>query len=134
MPRSINKTFLLGHLGKDAETRYTPNGAACVSFSIATTRKWKDKSGEWKEEVSWHNIVSWQSENVAQYLTKGKAVHVQGRLQTRSYEDRDGDKRYVTEVVAEDIILLGGGESAACNNSQGRCNSANTGDNEDVPF
>ena len=107
--RSVNKVILLGHLGKDAETKFTPSGVARSSFTIATSRRWKDQqSGEWKEETDWHNIVLWRSENLASNLTKGKQVYVEGRLQTRSYEDRDGAKRYVTEIVADGVILLGG--------------------------
>lgn len=107
--RSVNKVILIGHLGKDAETKFTPGGAAVTRFSVATNRRWKDKqSGEWKEETDWTNVVLWQSENLSQYLTKGKQVYVEGRIQTRSYEDKDGKKVYATEVVAEDVILLGG--------------------------
>jgi len=111
--RSVNKVILLGHLGKDAETRYTTAGAAVTNFTLATNRRWKDQqTGEWKEETDWHNIVLWRSENVSSYLTKGKQVYLEGRLRTRSYEDKDGNKRYVTEVYADDLILLGGrGES-----------------------
>jgi single-strand DNA-binding protein len=107
--RSVNKVILIGHLGRDAETKFTPGGAAVTRFSVATNRRWKDKdSGEWKEETDWSNIVLWRSENLANYLTKGKQVYVEGRLQTRSYEDKDGKKVYATEVVADDVILLGG--------------------------
>ncbi len=107
--RSINKVTLLGHLGKDAETKFTPNGVARSTFTIATNRRWKDQqSGEWKEETDWHNVIMWRSENLANYLLKGKQVYVEGRLQTRNYEDKEGQKRYVTEVVADDLILLGG--------------------------
>ena len=107
--RSVNKVILLGHLGKDAETKFTPGGAARTTFSIATSRRWKDQqSGEWKEETDWHNIVLWRAENLANYLLKGKQVYVEGRLQTRSYDDKDGKKQYFTEVVSEDVILLGG--------------------------
>src|SRR5215469_11566310 len=107
--RSVNKVILIGHLGRDAETKFTPGGAAVTRFSVATNRRWKDKdSGEWKEETDWSNVVLWRSENLANYLTKGKQVYVEGRLQTRSYEDRDGVKRYVTEIVADGVILLGG--------------------------
>jgi single-strand DNA-binding protein len=78
-------------------------------FSVATNRRWKDQaSGEWKEETDWSNVVLWRAENLANYLTKGKQVYVEGRLQTRSYEDKDGKKVYATEVVADDVILLGG--------------------------
>jgi single-strand DNA-binding protein len=107
--RSVNKVILIGNLGRDAETRFTPSGAARTTFSIATSRRWKDQqTGDWKEETDWHNIVLWRSENLAQYLTKGKQIYVEGRLSTRSYDDKDGNKKYVTEVVAEDVILLGG--------------------------
>jgi single-strand DNA-binding protein len=105
--RSVNKVILIGHLGRDAETKFTPGGAAVTKFSVATNRRWKDKeSGEWKEETDWSNVTLWRSENLANYLTKGKQVYVEGRLQTRSYEDKDGKKVYATDVVAEDVILL----------------------------
>ena len=107
--RSVNKVLLLGNLGRDAETKFTPSGVAMTRFSIATQRRWKDQqTNEWKEETDWHNVVLWRSENLGQYLTKGKQVYVEGRLQTRSYEDKDGQKKYSTEVVADDVILLGG--------------------------
>jgi single-strand DNA-binding protein len=107
--RSVNKVILIGHLGRDAETKFTPGGAAVTKFSVATNRRWKDKeSGEWKEETDWSNVTLWRSENLANYLTKGKQVYVEGRLQTRSYEDKDGKKVYATDVVAEDVILLSG--------------------------
>jgi single-strand DNA-binding protein len=107
--RSVNKVILLGHLGKDAETKFTPSGVAKTSFSLATSRRWKDQqSGEWKEITDWHNVVLWRSENVSNYLLKGKQVYVEGRLESRSWEDKEGVKKYITEVVADDVILLGG--------------------------
>lgn len=107
--RSVNKVILVGNLGRDAETRFTPSGVARTTFSVATSRRWKDQqTGEWKEETDWHNVVLWRQENVANYLTKGRQIYVEGRLQTRSYEDKDGRKVYTTEVVADDVILLGG--------------------------
>lgn len=107
--RSVNKVVLLGHLGRDAETAYTASQTAVTKFSVATSRRWKDQqSGEWKEDTNWTNVVLWKAENLAPYLTKGKQVYVEGRLQTRSYDDKDGKKVYATEVVAEDVILLGG--------------------------
>ena len=111
--RSVNKVILLGHLGKDAETKFTPSGVAKTSFTLATNRRWKDQqTGEWKEETDWHNCVIWRSENVANYLQKGKQVYLEGRLQTRQYE-QDGQKKYFTEVICDDLILLGGrGDSA----------------------
>ncbi len=107
--RSVNKVILIGHLGRDAETRYTPAGVPVTRFTLATNRRVKDAStGEWKDETDWHNITVWRQENLAQYLTKGKQVYVEGRLQTRSYDDREtGQKRYITEVVADEIFLLG---------------------------
>jgi single-strand DNA-binding protein len=118
MARSVNKVILIGNLGRDAETKFTPQGVAVSRFSIATTRRIKDNStGDWKDETDWNNVVLWRNENLAQYLTKGKQVYVEGRLQTRSYEDKDGNKRYSTEVVAEEVMLLGrsgeGGEGGS---------------------
>jgi single-strand DNA-binding protein len=112
--RSVNKVILVGNLGRDAETKFTPSGAAVTRFAIATTRSWKDpQSSEWKEETNWSNVVLWRQENLANYLTKGKQVYVEGRLRTHSYDDKDGKKVYATEVVAEEVILLGGrGDSA----------------------
>ena len=108
--RSVNKVILLGHLGKDAETKFTTGGVARSTFTIATNRRWKDQqTGEWKEETEWHNVVLWRAENLANYLQKGKQVYVEGRLQTRSWEDKEGQKRYTTEVVCDDLVLLGSG-------------------------
>jgi single-strand DNA-binding protein len=107
--RSVNKVLLIGHLGKDAETKFTPSGVSMTKFSVATNRRWKDQqTGEWKEETDWANVVLWRQENLANYLTKGKQVYVEGRLQTRSWDDKDGKKQYMTEVVADEVILLGG--------------------------
>ncbi len=107
--RSVNKVILVGRLGKDAETKFTPSGAAVTKFSVATNWSRKDpQTGEWKEETDWTNVVVWRQENVANFLTRGKQVYVEGRLQTRSYDDKDGKKQYFTEVVADDVILLGG--------------------------
>jgi single-strand DNA-binding protein len=113
--RSVNKVILIGHLGRDAETKFTPSGAAATRFSVATSRRWKDQqTGDFKEETNWTNIVLWRSENLANYLLKGKQVYIEGRLQTRSYDDKDGKKVYATEVIAEEVILLGGrGEGEA---------------------
>jgi single-strand DNA-binding protein len=107
--RSVNKVILIGHLGRDAETKFTPSGVAMTKFSVATNRRWKDQqTGEWKEETDWANVVLWRQENLANYLTKGKQIYVEGRLQTRSWDDKDGKKQYMTEVVADEVILLGG--------------------------
>lgn len=108
--RSVNRVTLLGNIGKDAETKFTPSGISRTTFTIATNRRVKDQqTGDWKDEVDWSNVVLWRSENVANYLLRGKQVYVEGRLSTRSYDDKDGNKRWVTEVVADEVILLGGG-------------------------
>lgn len=107
--RSVNKVILIGHLGRDAETAYTASQVAVTKFSVATSRRWKDQAtGDWKEETDWTRVVLWRGEGVAPYLLKGKQIYVEGRLQTRSYDDKDGKKVYATEVVADEVILLGG--------------------------
>ncbi len=107
--RSVNKVILLGNLGRDAETKFTPSGIAKTTFSVATSWRAKDpQTGEWKDHTDWHNIVLWRAEKLAEYLTKGTKVYVEGRLQTRSWDDKDGNKRYMTEIVADDVILAGG--------------------------
>jgi single-strand DNA-binding protein len=113
MARSVNKVILIGRLGKDAETKFTPSGMAKTSFTLATNYNRKDpQTGDWKEETDWHNVSIWKAENLANYLLKGKQVFVEGRLTSRSYDDKDGNKRYFTEVVcnANDVMLLGGGD------------------------
>jgi single-strand DNA-binding protein len=129
--RSVNKVILVGNLGRDAETKFTPSGAAKTTFSIATTRSWKDQqTNEWKEETNWTNVVLWRQENLANYLMKGKQVYVEGRLQTRSYDDKEGKKAYITEVVADEVILLGGrGESSGYESGQAATARAGGGAN-----
>jgi single-strand DNA-binding protein len=110
---SVNKVILIGNLGKDAETKFIPSGTSVTTFNLATTRKWKDQqSGEWKEQTDWHRVKYWRAENVANYLLKGKQVYVEGRLETRSYDDKDGKKVYTTEVVCEHLVLLGNRQDA----------------------
>ncbi len=111
MPSSLNKVILIGNLGKDAETRHTTQGTPVTTFSLATTSRIKDSaSGGWQDKTEWHSIVLWRGDRVAPYLKKGKKVCVEGRLQTRSWEDRAGNRRYTTEVVCDafGLYLLGG--------------------------
>ncbi len=110
---SINKVILIGNLGRDPEVRYTPSGAAICNVSIATTRNWKDKnSGEKVEETEWHRVVFYDrlAEIAGEYLKKGRPVYVEGRLKTRKWTDKDGAEKYTTEIIAEQMQLLGGRE------------------------
>lgn len=110
---SINKVILIGNLGRDPEVRYTPNGAAVCNVSVATTRNWKDKnSGDKVEETEWHRVVFYDrlAEIAGEYLKKGRPVYVEGRLKTRKWQDKDGKDNYTTEIVAEQMQLLGGRE------------------------
>ena len=107
---SVNKAILIGNLGKDPDLRFTPSGAAVCTFSIATTEKWRDKqTNELKESTNWHNIVLWgkQAETAKQYLQKGSPVYIEGRIQTRSYDDKDGNKKWITEIVGQRLQFLG---------------------------
>ena len=108
---SVNKVILVGNLGRDAEVRYTPGGAAVARFSIATTEVWNDKSGQRQERTEWHNIDLWgkQAESLSEYLVKGKQVYIEGRLQTDEYTDKEGQKKKSTKVRCERVVLLGGG-------------------------
>src|SRR6476661_8290470 len=108
---SVNKVILVGNLGRDAELRYTPGGAAVATLNMATTETWNDKGGQRQEKTEWHRVVFWGkvAESLTEYLTKGKQVYVEGRLETRQWNDKDGNKRYTTEIKADRITLLGGG-------------------------
>lgn len=105
---SVNKVLLIGNLGQDPEVRYTDSGTPVGNFSIATTSKFK-KGDEWQEQTEWHKIVVWgkTAENCGQYLSKGRQVYIEGRLQTRKWEDKEGVKRYMTEIVASNVVFLG---------------------------
>ena len=107
---SVNKVILVGNLGRDPETRYAPSGGAICNVSLATTRAWNDRaSGEKREETEWHRVVFFDrlAEIAGEYLRKGRSVYVEGRLQTRKWQDKDGQDRYTTEIVATDMQMLG---------------------------
>jgi single-strand DNA-binding protein len=110
MGASVNKVILIGNLGSDPEVRYTPSGSAVANFNIATNESWKDKNGQDQDRTEWHKIVVWgkQAENCGEYLSKGRTVYIEGRLQTRSWDDKEGNKRYTTEIVANTVQFLGG--------------------------
>ncbi len=145
----VNKVILVGNLGADPIMRYTPNGTAVVNFSIATTDKFTSKSGERESRTEWHRVVAWSklAEICNQYLKKGKQIYVEGRLQTRSWDDQSGNKRYTTEVVVNNMVMLGrAGETADVppqdfppdNYSQEAAaestSKAASGDDDDLPF
>lgn len=131
--RSVNKAIIVGRLGADTETRYTQNGTPVSRVSVAMNRQWKDREDQIHEETDWVPLILWRSERLAEFMTKDKQVYVEGRLQTRSFEDNAGVKRYITEVVAQSVILLGGGnghtsESASARDRRGPARTSN-----DVP-
>ncbi len=111
---SVNIAIVVGNLGKDPEVRFTQSGRAVANFSLATSDSWTGQDGNRQERTEWHNIVVWgkQAEACGQYLAKGRQVFVQGRIQTRSYDDKEGNKRYITEIVAQRVQFLGGAGGA----------------------
>ncbi|MDP6580834.1 MAG: single-stranded DNA-binding protein [Vicinamibacterales bacterium] len=145
---TVNRVILVGNLGKDAEVRFTPGGAAVSTLSLATTEVWNDKSsGQRQERTEWHRVVLWgkQAETLNDYLKKGKQIYVEGRLQTRQWDDRDGNKRYTTEIRSDRIVLLGGrggGGDSAGGDYGSRESSASSGTaagppeltEDDIPF
>lgn len=107
---SVNKVIVVGNLGRDPELRYTKDGRPVTNITVATNERWRDREGNNQERTEWHRVVVWdkQAENCAQYLQKGRSVYIEGRLQTREWEDREGQKRYTTEIVAQTVQFLGG--------------------------
>lgn len=128
---SLNKAQLIGNLGRDAELRYTQGGQAVASFTMATTEGWTDKtSGQRQEKTEWHRVVLWgkTAERVAEYLTKGKQVYVEGRIQTRKWTDKDGAEKYTTEINAFNVVLLGGGKGGGGGAQRSHGSNAAVGD------
>jgi single-strand DNA-binding protein len=116
---SVNKVILVGNLGRDPEVRFMPNGEAVCNFSIATTDSWKDKAGAKQERTEWHNIVMYRklAEIAGEYLKKGRPVYVEGRLQTRKWQTKEGQDRYTTEIIADQMQMLGGRDGGSSNAS-----------------
>ncbi|HKO11833.1 MAG TPA: single-stranded DNA-binding protein [Acidobacteriaceae bacterium] len=111
MPKSVNKAILVGNVGKDPEVKFLPSGSPVANFTLATSERFKDKSGEFQERTEWHNIVAYQrtAEIIRDYVKKGSKLYVEGRIQTRSYDDKNtGQKRYFTEIIVNDLVLLSG--------------------------
>ena len=134
---SVNKVILVGNLGRDSELRYTPGGAAVATLNMATTEVWNDKQGQKQEKTEWHRIIVWgkQAESLQEYLTKGKQIYVEGRLQTRQWDDKDGNKRYTTEIKADRITLLGGGGGGGRSSiDRGGSTGGGGGGTEDPPM
>ena len=146
---SVNKVILVGNLGKDPEVRFTGGGKAVAKFPIATSEQWNDAEGGRQERTEWHNIVVWgkQGETCGQYLSKGRQVYVEGSIRTHSYDDKDGNKRYMTEIIAQRVRFLGGGERGERGAGAARGGGASAGeppaygpdpgtpaDDDDIPF
>ena len=132
---SVNKVILIGNLGRDPEVRYAPSGAAICNVTIATSRQWKNKeSGERQEETEWHRVVFYDrlAEIAGEYLKKGRPVYVEGRLKTRKWTDKDGVERYATEIVAQELVMLGGKRKEG--GPEGRVPVGDAAEVEDVPF
>lgn len=131
----VNKVILVGNLGKDPEVRYLEGGVAVANFSLATSETYKDKSGQKNEQTEWHNIVVWRglAEVAEKYLKKGMTVYVEGKLRTRSWDDKEGTKRYTTEIVADNLVMLGKKEAGSTGANEEQNTFTNkTGD--DLPF
>src|SRR4026207_277347 len=126
---SVNKVILVGNLGRDAELRYTPGGAPVATLNLATTEMWNDKAGQRQEKTEWHRVVLWgkTAESLNEYLTKGERISVEGRLQTRQWDDKDGNKRYTTEIRGDRVVLLGGGGGGGGGRQQARPRAAPRG-------
>ena len=134
---TLNKVILIGRLGADPELKYTPSGRANTTINVATNRYWKDQDGTPKEKTEWHRVVAWSkmAEIVGEYLKKGSNVYIEGRLQTRSWDDDNGMKRYITEIIMEDMEMLGGTGGGQHSSGGGGSEMPNMPNEEDdLPF
>ncbi|MCH7691122.1 MAG: single-stranded DNA-binding protein [candidate division Zixibacteria bacterium] len=141
---SVNKVILIGRLGKDPDLRYTPSGKAVATFSLATTERWKGQDGQRQESTTWHNIVAWgkQAETIKEYLSKGREVYLEGRIVNRSYDDKDGNKKYISEVVVQQFTFIGskgssgndGGQTAPAESAEPATDTGSGQSDDDLPF
>ncbi|MBS1538934.1 MAG: single-stranded DNA-binding protein [Bacteroidetes bacterium] len=140
MSRSLNKVMLIGHVGKDPEVNFTPSGIPVATFSMATTEGWKDKDGHFQEKTEWHTIVAWRglAEIAQRHVHKGSKIYVEGRIQSRNFDDKDGNRRYFTEISADNIILLDSRQRNDATPTEGQtpnqANDATAHPNDDIPF
>lgn len=140
MGRGVNKVILVGNLGADPEVKYTQSGAALCTFSVATSESFKDRDGNQQDRTEWHKIVAWRklAEICGQYLSKGRQVYVEGKIQTRSWDDKDGNKHYMTEIVAREVQFLSGGAGGGSGGGSGSYGQDMGGppppDDDDIPF
>jgi single-strand DNA-binding protein len=141
MAASVNKVILIGNLGSDPELRYTPSGVAVATFSVATNERWPDKDGNIQEHTEWHRVVAWRklAETAGEYLKKGSQVYIEGKIRTRTWEDQNGVKRYQTEIIVQNMQMLGRrGETAApeppAEDFGDTSFEAPEGANDDIPF
>lgn len=134
MSRSVNKVILVGRLGMDVAVSYLPSGQSVAKFSLATSRSFKDKSGNWQEETEWHNIVAWgkTGESCGEYLKKGSQAFIEGRIQTRTWEDKQGHKQKTTEIIAETVVFLG--EKRSQEHTEAATPFTETPDSDSIPF
>jgi single-strand DNA-binding protein len=139
---SVNKVILIGNLGKDPDLRYTPGGKAVASFSLATSERWTNQEGQKQENTTWHNIVAWgkQAEVMKEYLAKGKQVYIEGRISNRSYDDKEGNKKYISEVVVQNFSFIGSKDSGSSGGSsrpvpeEASAQTAPADAEDDLPF
>tara|TARA_B100000767_G_C19741161_1_gene526230 strand:- start:25 stop:432 length:408 start_codon:yes stop_codon:yes gene_type:complete len=132
----VNKVILLGNLGKDPEVRYLDNGVAVANFSLATTENYKNKSGERVSQTEWHNIVLWRglAEVAEKYLKKGASVYIEGKIKTRKWEDKDSNTRYNTEILVDNMTMLGGKKSQVVSHESDSSSVSNDDESDDLPF
>jgi len=138
MSSSVNKVILVGRLGKNPDLSFLPSGVAVAKFSMATDEQWTDKDGNKQERTEWHNIVAWRklAEICGKFLVKGKLIYIDGKIQTRSYDDKEGNKRYITEVVADNMVMLSKNENSTepdITRAAGASAISSVG-SQDVPF
>ncbi len=135
MDMSVNKAILIGNLGRDPELKYTPSGKAVTTFTLATTDRWTSQDGQKQEQTVWHNIVAWgrQAEVINEYLAKGRQVYIEGRIVNRSYDDKEGNKKYISEVVVQNFQFLGARRETP-EPSGGVPGEGTPPDDEDLPF